>query len=286
MYAVTLLRQLVDAFQLRHLLARVGSPLPVRRTFLASQLASFYSLVLPGDIASSGAKWANLSIATGKRSLVLNAMVYNRLVMLTVPVLIGTVALIVDDPFDELWVVLLAVAIFCSLIVLLAMLYHPRLGAWSQRWLERLANRLPERVARKVGYVVGSLGAVRSMPPREHATMFGFVCLSVSLGIVRLWTAIEALDLGVSPFAVLWIMAFALIGRVLPITIASLGIRESLLIVALTPLGVASGQAVALGLLGFTRILLLALIGAAYQIAMVMGWADARSAAPPPALAG
>lgn len=278
MYAVALGKQVIDAFQLRYLLAQVGSPVPLRRVFLASQLASFYSIVLPGDVAASTAKWADLSIATGRRSLVLTAMVYNRLMMLSVPVLVGTIALIVDDPFDEAWVVALAAVILAGIVFALLLLYHPRLGSWSERLLRALASKLPKRVGDKIGYVITSLAAIRALPLRDHLRVLGFVTAGVGMGVVRIWFGMLALDLGVSPLAVLWIMAFNLIGRLLPITIASLGIRESLLIVALTPLGVARERSVALGLLGFSTILMLALIGAAYQISLVLGRRSAASA--------
>jgi uncharacterized protein (TIRG00374 family) len=274
MYAVALIRQLIDAAQLRYLLRNVDVELPVRRVFLASQLASFYSLVVPGDIASSVAKWANLSVATGKRSTVLSAMIYNKLLMLSVPALIGTVALIVEDPFDRAWVVALAASILLAIVVALVALYHPRFGSWTEGTAGRIARRFPESIERRVGYLTGSMQGIRRLPPRHHVIMVSFVTVSVGSGVLRVWLGIQALGLGVSVFSVLWIMAFALIGRILPITVASLGIRESLLVVALTPLGVERGAAVALGLLGFSTIVMLAVIGAAYQISLVAGWAS------------
>jgi uncharacterized membrane protein YbhN (UPF0104 family) len=269
MYGALLVRQVVDAFQLRYLLGRVGSDVPVRRVFLASQLASFYSLVLPGDIAASAAKWSNLSVATGKRSLVLSAMVYNKLLMLSVPALIGTIALIADDPFDQPWLMILAVSIVTALVFLLVALYHPILGEWTERVLTKVARRLPAQIAIRVGYLADAIRSIRTLPMRHHLVMISFALVSVSLGVLRLWLGMMALGLGVSVFSVLWVMAFALIGRILPITIASLGIRESLLAVALTPLGVAREQAVALGLLGFSSIVLLGIIGGVYQAVLL-----------------
>ena len=61
----------------------------------------------------------------------------------------------------------------------------------------------------------------------------------------------------------------------LPITIAGLGIREGILLVALSAYDVPGEQAVALGLLGFSTIVFMALIGAGYQLALTVGWATA-----------
>ena len=276
MYTAVLAIQVLNALQLQRLLRGIGVEVRLGRAFLASQLASFYSLIVPGDLAASAAKWANLSVATGKRSLVLNALLYNKLLTMTVPAAIGAMALAIDNPFGRLWVTVLAFVIFGGLLLLMALLYSPRLGTWSERRIRWIADRFPERIALRLGFAINSLTEVRRLPGREHVLLLSFAIVGVSLGVARVFFGIEALDLGVSPFAVLWIMAFTLIARLLPITVANLGIRESLLVVALTPLGVPAEQAVALGLLGFSTIVLLAVIGGVYQITLLAGWSSRR----------
>jgi hypothetical protein len=273
-YGVALIHQLIAAQQLRLILMAVQVSLPLRRIFLASQLASLYSLILPGDTASA-VKWANLAVASRKRSLVLNALIYNKLLMLAAPLLVGTIALIIDDPFQQRWVSAVSAVTFFALIGLMVLLYHPAVGRNVEHRLRSIGDRLPEPVARRIGYALTSLGSVRRMDHRDHTTLASFALVGVGLGVIRVWCGIQALDLGVSVFSVLWILAFTVIGRFLPITIANLGIREGLLVAALVPLGVPSEEAVALGLLGFSAIVMLALIGAGYQVALTIGWAQA-----------
>jgi hypothetical protein len=76
----------------------------------------------------------------------------------------------------------------------------------------------------------------------------------------------------VSLVHVLWISAFLVFTAALPLTIANLGVREGLLIVALSPFDVAPALAIALGLLLFSNQIVAALIGVAYQIALNFGW--------------
>jgi uncharacterized membrane protein YbhN (UPF0104 family) len=269
MYGLKLVRQVVDAAQLRFLLSRVKVKVGLSRVFLASQLASFYSLVVPGEIASNAAKWANLAAATGERSLLLNAMVYNKLLMLLVPSAIGALALAIDNPLQEPWLPVAAGAILLGLMLVLMGLYHPALGALSDRLFRRLGSILPERWQARIDAGLDSMAAIRSFRWNRHALMLLFALTSLSVGIGRFYTGILALGIDVPLIGVLWVIAFLGIGRLLPFTISNLGIREGLLIFALSAFAVPAERAVALGLLSFSAVVLLAIIGGVYQAVLV-----------------
>jgi hypothetical protein len=277
MYGLKLLRQVIDAVQFRFLTRRVGLDLTLGRIFLASQLASLYSLILPGELAASTAKWANLSIATGARSAVLNAMVYMKLLFLAVPAFIGAVALAIDNPFDSWWALAIAWSIIAAIVFVMVSLYHPAMGSTVDRWGHRLAKLLPASVETRVGYLLHSMARVRVLGRRSHLALVGFMCLGVTVEIGRFYSGINALGLDVPLLGVLWILAFVGVARLLPLTIANLGIREGLLVFALSAFSIPAQQAVALGLLGFSTIVLLALIGLGYQVALVTGLASTRT---------
>lgn len=276
MYALKLLRQVVDAFQFRFLTRRVGLDLALGRIFLASQLASLYSFVAPGEVAASAAKWANLSIATGARSAVLNVMVYMKLLYLAVPALIGAIALAIDNPFDSWWAPTLAWSLIAAIVLVMIALYHPALERTVNRWGRRLARFLPTSLEMKAGHLLNSMARVRKIGGRTHVTLIGLMCLGVAVEIGRFYSGIRALGLSVPLTSVLWVLAFMGVARLLPITVANLGIREGVLVFALAPLGVAAEQAVALGFLSFSAVVFLALIGAGYQLALATGLASAR----------
>ncbi len=276
MYGSRLLRQFIDAAQLRYLLSRVEVDVTIGRVFLASQLASLYSLILPGELAASTAKWANLAEATQKRSLVLNAMAYTKFLFLAVPLAIGSVALAVDNPLDTAWIQVIALALLFALLSMMLLLYHPRLGSNTEKWLRGMSSHLPAGLEMKFGYLLDSLARLREIRGRDHAVMAGFMLASSSMGVLRFWSGIQALHVGVPLLGVLWVIAFITLGRMLPITIANVGVREGLLVVALAAFDVPADQAVALGALAFSTTVMLAIIGAAYQTSRLLGWTTNR----------
>lgn len=272
MYAVAMLRVVVEATQLRHLMQKVGMPISVGRVFMASQLAALYTLTVPGELAASAAKWADLSRATGKRSLVLNAMAYNKLLLTAAPLLVGGVALLIDDPLGTRWGLAIPIGLILAITWLMISLYHPHLGALTDRFLRRKVSRLPHLISSRIGFVLESMGRIRALPFRTHVTMVAFTALGIAIGVVRFYIGMRALGIVVPLVSVLWVTAFLRLVALLPLTVANLGIRESMLVVTLSASGVPPQQAVALGLLGFSITVLMALVGAGYQFASAVGW--------------
>lgn len=272
MAAGALLRRFVMSLQLWLILRQSGLSVSVFRVFLANTLAALYALFLPGNIASAGVKWLDLSAATGKKAAVFNGLVYNRLVMTLLTLLIGGAALAVSDPLALESLTYVLGLLMVAMTVLFVFLYHPRYGEHLQTLLRRLAKFLPSKIA---SYAISLLDAMRRyqrFSRRDHLRVFTWALVTVAIRTMVLYFAMRALGLDVSPVHVLWISAFLVFTAALPLTIANLGVREGLLVVALTPFGVAPATAVAVGLLLFANQLIAALIGAVYQLALSLGW--------------
>ena len=276
MYAVLWMRQAVEARQMCFILKRMGVSVGVGRIFLASQLSSFYSLVMPGEFVSSGAKWANLAAATGKKSTVLNAMLYNRLLQPAVLSAIGIVALIVDDPERIGLLRSLGLVVLAGLVSSVVVLYHPRTAMLADWLYRRVAGVIPRAVSEKIGHMLVTMDHVRRFRRRDHVVVIGFVCVATVLGLAGFVFAMNAVALDVSLCHTFWVFVFLTIARFLPLTVGNLGVREGLLVVMLQPLGVAPEKAILLGLVMFTRLLFMALVGFLYQVALAIGLARWR----------
>jgi glycosyltransferase 2 family protein len=74
--------------------------------------------------------------------------------------------------------------------------------------------------------------------------------------------AVHALDIDVSPTALLAFVPAVAIVQVLPVTIGGFGLREGAFALFLNPLGVSTDQAVSLGLVMYAMHLLSSLFGA------------------------
>lgn len=267
-----LLQRLVMSAQLRLILCRSGLTVSLVRVFLANTLAALYALFLPGNIASAGVKWLDLSAATGKKAAVFNGLIYHRLVMTLLTLVIGGAALTVSNPlpFEPLTYFLGFFVV--ALTALFVCLYHPTIGVRVQAFLRRLTQVLPTRIDSYASSALDALRRFQRFGVSDHVQVFGWAFATIAVRTLALYFAMQAMGLDVSLVHALWISAFLVFAATLPLTIANLGVREGLLVVALSPFGVPTSTAVALGLLLFVNQLIAALIGAIYQLALSLGW--------------
>jgi uncharacterized membrane protein YbhN (UPF0104 family) len=272
MIICALIRRFVISTQLWLILRQSGLSVSVFRVFLANALAALYSIFLPGNIASAGVKWLDLSAATGKKAAVFNGLIYHRMVMTLLTLAIGGAALTISNPLSYRSLTYLPAGFLIILSIGFVCVYHPRVGTHLERMLRKLSQRFPVRLSGYAGSIIDALGRFRRFSVYDHIRIFAWASLSVALRILVLFFAIQAMAIDVSLVHVLWISAFLVFTAALPLTIANLGVREGLLIVALSPFDVAPALAIALGLLLFSNQIVAALIGVAYQIALNFGW--------------
>ncbi len=274
MYIGSFCRRWIEAFQMHTLLGWVGSTVPTGRVFFANTLSALYALIVPGDLAAAGAKWANLSAAAGNKAVILNAIVYNRVATVLPPLLAGAAAFALDDPFRE---PMLRAVIIGFLLVLVGggmFLYHPRLGPLTDRVLLRGVRVLPGFVVRRVDKVIASLDAFRAMAPLRHLAILTMSVASTLVRVVIFILASYAAGARVPVLTLVWMLALLNTVRMAPITISNIGVREGLLIAILGRYNTSAETAVALGLVLFSNHLLFAVVGGGYQLALSLGWAN------------
>jgi hypothetical protein len=264
--------RMLEAAQMRVLLSKVGLNVTVARVFFANTLSALYSFVLPGDLVASLAKWKALSAATGQKSTILNAIVYNRLALLLPVLAFGSVALVVQDPLPQTGLVAVVVAVWIVITVTIVSLYNPRIGGRVDSRLQRLASALPQWLGSRLEAFLASLRRFRSLRLVDHATILCISLLVFSSGLLSFLCAAYALELNVPVLTLVWTVALLRITRQLPLTISNIGVREGVLILALAPFGVSAAQAVALGLIALSKQIAIALIGFAYQVCCLAGW--------------
>jgi uncharacterized membrane protein YbhN (UPF0104 family) len=282
MLVAGLLQKLAVSVQLWAILSRAGLTVSVLRVFLANALAALYTLFLPGNIASAGVKWLDLSAATGKKAAVFNGLFYHRLSISLLTLVLGGVAVVVSNPVNNDALSLIAAALVLVLTGLFVFLYHPRLGPWAESLARRLAAGLPPRIAQFITPVIDAMRRFHQFSARDHIEVLAWALVSVVLNIFMLWFAMLAMELDVSPIHILWMSAVLLFTAALPLTVANLGIREGFLVLALAPFGVSSSTAVALGLLIFVNQVGFAAVGGAYQLALALDLVSWKTPVPAP----
>ncbi len=274
MYGVVLVTFAVMAASLRLLLTKSGVGVSLGRVLLANALANLYALVLPGDLMAGVSKWVVLSAATGQRAKVLSAIVLNKIALGLSPLLFGTLALAFESPFPRLPVGETAVGVAAVAVAGLVLVLHPRAGRRVDGWVRRASRALPAALQPAAEKLPEALAAFRAFRGRDHLQVLSLSLLAFWLGILSFLCATRALGLDVPIATLVWISLALFVSRLLPITFNNLGVRESLLILALGTSQVEPALALGVGLLMFSNAIWIGLLGAGCQIAVALGWAS------------
>jgi len=257
--ALTLLAVVLSALRWQKVLDALGLHAGLR-TLLSHYLAGqFVSNVLPTTIGGDVLRVSRLSKETGESPSSFASVVLERLTGWLVLPVISVAGFLVNPPLQHLGTATrvalgLAFATLIGLVVLLAAAADSRIGG-------RFAARDGWR--RFAGAVHLGLDRMRRHPGAAvNVLLVGFAYQFVL--VLAAVAAAQALGLGEAAglTALLAFFPAVAIAQVLPIGISGLGVREGAFVLFLTPLGVATEEAIALGLLLYLLNLGVSLLGA------------------------
>ena len=277
MYVLLIINRVVQAAQMQLILGKVGHRLRLGRIFLANSLSVLYSFILPGDMLAGVAKWANLSAATGKKSVVLNAIIYNRLVLLIPPLVLGAGALALENPFSDSLLSEALIVFAAAALAAVVFIFHPKYGAVTDRIVRKMTDPLPNAIGSRIHSVRESLIDFRAFRLRDHLHVYSIGIFSMFMNLLVFSCATKAMGLSISFHTLAWVMALLLSSRQLPITLCNLGIREGILMAVLSPYEAEPERAFVLGLIMFSWQIIMAFVGLSYQIAFTFGIAQWKS---------
>lgn len=256
--ALTLVGMVLATLRWKQVLAALGLSAGMRRLFSHTMAGHFVSNVLPTTIGGDVLRVARLSRDTGQSPDTFASVVLERITGWLVLPVITLVGLTVNPGLRKLGtatVVALALA-----VLTLALLAGTVTAVSSQRFGARFAMR--EGWRRFADAIHRGLSQLRSHP-RSAA---GVLLAGFAYQLVLVLAAVAAAQaLGLRPAGLTALLAFfpaVLIVQVLPIGISGLGIREGAFVLFLGPLGVATEEAIALGLLLYMLNLVVSLLGA------------------------
>ena len=256
--ALTLAGMVLATLRWQQVLAALGRPTGIRRLFSHTMAGQFVSNVLPTTIGGDILRVSRLSRDAGESPDTFASVVLERVTGWLVLPVITLVGLAVNPGLRELGTatqVALALA-----VVTLALLAGTLLAVSSRRFGARYAVRDGWR--RFAGAIHLGLTRMRARP-RSALAVIG---AGFAYQFVLVLSAVAAAQaLGLQAAGLTALLAFfpaVLIVQVLPIGISGLGIREGAFVLFLGPLGVATEQAIALGLLLYLLNLAVSLLGA------------------------
>jgi uncharacterized protein (TIRG00374 family) len=256
--ALTLAGLVLSALRWQRVLEVLGLHAGLRRLLSHYLAGQFVSNVLPTTIGGDVLRVSRLSRETGESPKTFASVVLERLTGWLVLPIISVAGFLVNPPLQHLGTatrvaVGLAFATLLGLGILLYAVADQRIGG-------RFAARDGWR--RFAGAVHLGLDKLRRQPKAAaNVLLVGF-----AYQLVLVLAAVAAAQaLGVRPAGLTALLAFfpaVAIAQVLPIGISGLGVREGAFVLFLGPLGVASEEAIALGLLLYLLNLGVSLLGA------------------------
>lgn len=269
--ALTLAGLVLSALRWQRVLEVLGLHAGLRRLLSHYLACQFVSNVLPTTIGGDVLRVSRLSRETGETPKTFASVVLERLTGWLVLPIISVVGFLVNPPLQHLGTatrVALGLA-FATLLALGILLY----AVADQRIGGRFAAKDGWR--RFAGAVHLGLDRLRHQP-RAAANL---LLIGFAYQLILVLAAVAAAQaLGVRPAGLTALLAFfpaVAIAQVLPIGISGLGVREGAFVLFLGPLGVATEEAIALGLMLYLLNLAVSLLGA--PAFAVGGRADTRS---------
>ena len=255
----TLAGILLSTLRWRAVLAALGHDVKLRPLLSHTLAGMFVSNVLPTTIGGDVLRVSRLSRESGESTTSFASVVLERLTGWLVLPVITLVGFLVNPGLRHLGSATeVAIALAGGTLLALVLVF---VGVASRRFGARVAGSDGwRRFAAAV-----HLGMERLR--RHPAAAFNVLAVGFAYQLVLVIAALMAakavgMSVAVGPTALLAFFPAVLIAQVLPISISGLGVREGAFVLFLTPLGVQTEQAIALGLLLYLLNVGVSLLGA------------------------
>ncbi len=234
--------------------------------FGASTITALYSMILPG-ILDAPVKWYIVTQHTGKGSNVFSSMVYNQFTMIVLISVSALVALIATNPISNWKLPAICSALLVFLIAVCLSLLNRTLGPKLINYLSRIIEPLPASFRNTGRKILAQLSIFQTASWAFHSKvlLLNFVSITIVGTAIYIFAA-KAAQINVPIGVLIWQCALIFVLGRMPISIANLGVREATLVGTLALYGVDAPSAFLMSMILFSNKILMAIIGAAYQL--------------------
>jgi hypothetical protein len=188
----------------------------------------------------------------------------------------GLVALIISNPTSLLipntshqWLLPAVCGLLLIILLLFVfMLLSHRFGNRIIRLLKIPFKPLPTRIRLKVWEILDQIAVFQTVGWRFHVLAASITTIDTLVGgVVTYILAARTANIDAPTFVFVWLCAAIYIMGRLPISVANLGVREVTLVGFLAAYNVEKPTALLMSMILFSALVVMAIVGAAYQIA-------------------
>jgi len=258
------------SMKMRLILKKQHCYLNTAKIFAASAVTVLYNFIMPGFI-SSGIKWYIIRSHTGKGHKVLSSMIYNQATDIVTIFTLGLIALMITNPGNHPNLPAVCAILIIAAVISSILLLSQTFGARVTKFLQYALKPFPAIIQKKGGEVIEQISLFQKVRWLFHFKMLGYNIIRIAVRSCAYFFAAKAANINVGFVTAVWLFVLVfLLGR-LPISVGNLGVREATLVQALAIYGVDASNALLMSMVIFSALILMAVIGAMYQLFWTAG---------------
>ena len=268
----------IRSVKMQLVLKKQSCHIDVNTLFGATTITALYSMIIPG-ILSTGVKWYILRKSSGKGSNVLSSMIYNQFSTMVVMTAFGLVAFMISNPTSRLapdashpWLLpVICGILLIALLLFVVLLLNRRSGGTIIRLLKIPLKPLPTGIRLKGSEILDQIAIFQKIGWRFHLVVASITTVDTLVGgVVTYILAARTANIDAPALIFVWLCAAIYVMGRLPISVANLGVREITLVGFLAIYNVEKPAALLMSMILFSALVVMAIVGAAYQIVWAM----------------
>jgi len=256
----------IKAIQLNIFTRLQGMSFTTLELLKISFVTQFYGLLLPGELSTGLVKWHKLSRENKMRAQAVACIVLTRAMHTLSLAILGVTFFLIEMPYNSAPVLIsLVLGLIMAILLYLSITHAPLANALKNTINTLRPIKLPETIRKKIANIWHSLEQFHTINPLKlnYALFLSFV--SHLAGIIPIYFIMLALKINVPITSIIWIRAAVTFLQLLPISISGLGVREGAFVFLLKTYNIPAPDAMALSLIIFSMVVLMALIGGALE---------------------
>jgi uncharacterized protein (TIRG00374 family) len=256
------------AYQISITQAPVDMHFSVYEIFRIQMIATFYSLILPGDLIAGGVSVYKLSQPDRKYIEAGALLIFFRLIQISCLIIVGLIAAFLDPQIGSPEIRILILLGLLSITIMWILFFSNQVKRIIDFGVNKLNGKSSSLMSiyDNIEKLLNTILNFRSLGVNKLIYVFSLSLFAQILGLVYYFSLAMAVNIHLSIFVIGWISSFVTIVQMIPISIAGLGVREISYAVLLRDYGISPEQAISFSITIFAVFVIVGLVGGLFEL--------------------